>query len=385
MKIKRFICAFLSVSVLALSGCGQTEVKEVDMKTITLSSSQISDVNAKVDKELTDCNFSGSAAITLNTQSVYEKSFGFSNEKKDKKNTNATEYQISSVSSVFTAVAAAMLIDEGKLKKTDTLAVFFKSAASNAGLKDITVEDLLLKNVDFGDYTNSFISATDQLVKYNHLAKNENKKNYETIKNDISAFILNVSKYHRSETPASNYYLLGRIIEKASKTDYKEYVKKNIIDRLGLNHTDFVSQKKKLSGYDTNLGKWRYSDEYPIYSSFGYLYSAYGITSSASDLSKLFSAIINNKLTKINILREAKKSDSNYGYGLSVDGRNLAVKGETYLNSSYVFINPESLECSILLSNSVGKYGIKEVGKDLHGVINSKINGILLENAMGNK
>jgi hypothetical protein len=135
-----------------------------------------------------------------------------------------------------------------------------------------------------------------------------------------------------------------------------------------------------MTGYEPDTGKWRYTEEQPTINSFGYMYSSFGIISSPDDVAKFFSAIVNKTLTKTDIIKEAKKSASNFGYGLTVDGRNLHVEGRTYLHSAYVFINPESLECATLLSNTSGENDISTIGKDIHQVINSKINGILIEN-----
>lgn len=380
MRTKRIICAFLAVAMLALSGCSGGEVKEaVDLKTVTLTSKQISEVSAKADKELTNSRFSGGAVITLNKNTIFNQSYGYTDGSKKKKNTSTKQYQISSVTKVFTGAAVAMLIDDGKLKEDDTLAKFFKQAKSGK-LKSVTVGDLLSKKVDFGKYSTSFITTTDQLQKYNKLVRKNEKKADAQLKKDIVEFILNNGYGQTSELADSNYYLLGRIVEKASGVEFKKFVKERIIKKLGLKNTGFVSSKKNMTGYDLDNSIWRGTDEQPMINSYGFLYSSFGIISSPDDLCKVFTAIVNNKLTKTDIVSRAKKSNTNYNYGLSVDGRNLHAEGRTYIHSSYVFINPENYECAILLSNYTGDNDISEIGKEIHQVINSKINGILLEN-----
>lgn len=380
MKLKRILCAALAVSILALSGCSGSEEKQaVDISKVKLSALQISEVSSKTDKELTDHKFSGGAVITLNTNTVFEKSYGYTSEKKNKLNDSGTQYQISSVTKVFTGAAIAIMCDEGVIQKNDVLPKFFPTLKNNKEMKSITVEDLLLKKRDFGRYVDNFVTTTDQLQTYNKLVNKNEKLANSRLKQDITRLILNMGPNNSSNVGDSNYYLLGKIIEKATGKDYRDYIKEKIIKKLGLKNTSFASGKRPMTGYNNDMGKWRYTEEQPTLNSYGYLFSSFGITSSPKDVAKFFSALVNKTLTKTDIIREAKRSSTNFGYGMSVEGRNLHVEGRTYLHSSYVFVNPENLECATLLSNTTGKADISEIGKDIHRVINSKINGILLE------
>lgn len=377
MKLKRIICGLLAVSMLALTGCGEEKKEEFDVKTVKLTSAQVADVSSKTDKELEKSNFSGSAAITLNTNTVYNRSFGYADKSKKEKNSNKSEYQISSVTKVYTAAATAILIDEGKLKESDPLSKFFK--ISDSSVQKVTVKDLLFKKQDFGRYADSFITTNDQMEKYNKLVKKSVKKAETQLKKDITQFILNGGTGKTSVVGDSNYYLLGRVIEEASGMDYKDFIESRIVKKLGLKNTGFVSPKAKMTGYNVDTGQWRYTMEQPTMNSFGFMFSSFGIVSTAEDTAKFFAAIVNRTLTKTDIIREAKKTNTNFGYGFTIDGRNLHAEGRTYLHSSYVFINPENYECAVLLSNFTGNSDISTMGNDIHQVINSKINGILLE------
>lgn len=380
MKIKRFICAALAVAMLAASGCAQEEKEAFDVTQVKLTSAQANEVSTKTDKELTKNKFSGGAVITLNKNTVFDQNYGYTSEKKNKKNDSSTVYQISSVTKVFTGAAIAIMLDEGTLKKNDKISAYIPGAKDNKEIKDITIEELLLKKKDFGKYTDYFITTSDQLQKYNKMVNKNYKKADEQLKKDITEVILNIGTSQTSKVADSNYFLLGRIIEKASGKSYEDFITEKIIKKLALKNTGFISPKKKMTGYEPDTGKWRYTEEQPTINSFGYMYSSFGIISSPDDVAKFFSAIVNKTLTKTDIIKEAKKSSSNFGYGLTVDGRNLHVEGRTYLHSAYVFVNPESLECATLLSNTSGENDISTIGKDIHQVINSKINGILIEN-----
>ena len=224
MKIKRFICAALAVAMLAMSGCAQEEKEAFDVTQVKLTSAQANEVSTKTDKELTKNKFSGGAVITLNKNTVFDQNYGYTSEKKNKKNDSSTVYQISSVTKVFTGAAIAIMLDEGTLKKNDKISAYIPGAKDNKETKDITIEELLLKKKDFGKYTDYFITTSDQLQKYNKMVNKNYKKADEQLKKDITEVILNIGTSQTSKVADSNYFLLGRIIEKASGKSYEDFV-----------------------------------------------------------------------------------------------------------------------------------------------------------------
>src|SRR4051812_13450028 len=69
----------------------------------------------------------GSLTIAKDGEVLYTRSFGYSqiNATMKKPATSATKYRIASITKTFTAVMIFQLVEEGKLKLTDTLDKFF--------------------------------------------------------------------------------------------------------------------------------------------------------------------------------------------------------------------------------------------------------------------
>jgi CubicO group peptidase (beta-lactamase class C family) len=117
---------------------------------------------------------------------------------------------------VATATAIMKLIEEGRLRRNDTVASFFPSFASNEK-KKITVEDLLLH--------------TSGLIPDNALADYQNgvEKSWERICDlPLTAPIGTAFKY--SDV---NFIVLGKIVEKLSGQDLNSFSRKNIFPTSG--------------------------------------------------------------------------------------------------------------------------------------------------------
>ena len=127
MKLKfLFAAAFL----LALSSAGFSQ---------TLDKAKLDkffDVLSEKNKAM------GSLTISKNGNVLYSRAIGYSqiSEKEKKSSTVQTKYRIGSITKMFTATMIFQLVEEGKLKLTDTLDKFFPEIPN---AKKITVGNLL--------------------------------------------------------------------------------------------------------------------------------------------------------------------------------------------------------------------------------------------------
>ncbi len=372
--IKKFICAFLAlISLASFASC--SEQKTVDVKKITLGASQLEDVKDKIDSALDEADFSGGAFVSLNKNVIYDDYRGF--ESKDKKKTigSSTRYQFSSLTKNITGVATLQLADAKKLSLDDTLDNFFEVTPKRSYLKKTTVDQLLSFEVDLGNYA---VEIVNDQKSYKKLAETINSGG--DVKGLIREHILDHGTEGEKSDPNSNYYLLGLIIEKVSGESYKDYIQKNIFDRLKMTKTEVVSSKRPLSGYNVDKKEWRDENTTPLFNNYDFMFSSFGVTSVIGDMTRFFDAIIKNSLTKTNIIDEIEGFSTNYGYGFKHDGRNLFSIGGTSLHSSYAYINTETEELVVLCSNRTGNIKLTATGKAVYNAVNSKVNGILLDN-----
>jgi len=154
--------------------------------------------------------------------------------------------------------------------------------------------------------------------------------------------------------------LLGYIIEKVSKKNYKDYIKENILKPLNLSNTGFLSNKAtikdKALGYDTidnneNEYKKAIDTEGSLISSAGEIYST------VEDLYRWEEALYGGKIINKESLKEMFTSNSSdYGYGWFVyessKGNKIISHGGNLSGyTSYVKRNVDKKYLIIILSN----------------------------------
>jgi len=153
----------------------------------------------------------------------------------------------------------------------------------------------------------------------------------------------------------SGYFFMGLIIEKVSGLSYNDFLKKNIFDKVGMNHT-FVNageECERAIGYDDNWNK----NDYVIETADG------GIISCASDLYLWDKALIENlilsKKSKELMFEETKLVSGkiiNYGLGWDIKEDNSNIVSHTGWLASFGAYNQCDIENGqfiILLSNRI--------------------------------
>lgn len=380
MKLKRILAVLLSLIVFisVMAGCKNSNGGGLNVDSVRVSDTDLSEIEIKVNDALKESEFCGSAAITLNEQEIYKNSFGYADPIKKKKLNSNTRYSISFLAKNITGAAILMLEKRGKLKLDDTLDKYF-GAKGKTYLTDITVEQLLDGSVSFGSFQNEIYSDSSEYIKYKVLFDSKNSDKYcDKIRKMVLEHIFTHGTDERKVSTNSNFFLLGEIVAKASRTSYKNFVKKNIYDKLGMKNSGFVSTKCRFAGYDMNNKVWKRFAEYQSILNFGFTYSVNGLYSSVNDLSLFYRAIVNGTLDDIDYLKKIKFASSNIYCGFERDGNNITASGKIVAHCSYVHINMETNEVVTLLSNRVGKKDISNTGDELYTIISSKINGIIL-------
>lgn len=367
------------LSLSSLAGCSKSEKKEFNIDKITVSASDKSRIEVETDDTLKEKEFVGSAAITINEDDIYSKSFGYADAVKSKKFNDESLFSVGHLTQNITGAAVLILDKSGKLSLDDTLDKYFDSKYGD--LTSVTVEDLLSNRVNFGNYIYEISTTPAENKPLEKYVKSENPDKYSVKVNRlVLTHILKHGFSKRGNSAQSNYFLLGKIITKASGTSYRDYIKKSIFDKLGMKNSMFVSGKNKLAGYDMNNKVWRRFTENPALLNFGYAYSAFGMVSCSKDMSKFYKALVNGTLGGINYLKEIKLAPSNTYCGFTQDGNNITASARVLVHCDYVHINIQTKEVVLMMSNRVGKTDIKNTGDELYKILSSKINGIILAN-----
>src|SRR5687768_11937709 len=181
----------------------------------------------------------GSLAIAKDGKILYTRAIGYSHVNGTEKTPSAvtTKYRIGSITKMFTAVMVMQLVEEGKLKLTDTLDKFYPQIPNAA---KITIEQMLSHRSGIHSFTSDpdfptwLMNPKTQAELVEIIAKG--KPDFEP---DSKAAYSN-----------PNFVLLGFIVEKLDKRSYQDALKSRITSKIGLKDT-YIGGKTDVKNNET--------------------------------------------------------------------------------------------------------------------------------------
>lgn len=248
----------------------------------------------------------GSLTIAKDGNTLYTRSIGYSQISATEKKplTAATRYRVGSITKIFTAAMILQLVEEGKLKLTDTLDKFFPQI-TNA--KKITIAQILAHRGGIHDVfedPNLRPSKTTPITQSELLA---------IIAKGTPDFEPDAKHSYSN----SGYTLLGLILEKLTGKLYGEALKERITSKIGLKDTYTATGNVDVSKNESlcyrNLGgDWKQEPEtHP-----SLLLGTGSIVSTPGDLAKFIQALFDLKLMSEESLASMKTMRDGYGFGM---------------------------------------------------------------------
>ncbi|OJV17737.1 MAG: hypothetical protein BGO30_01630 [Bacteroidetes bacterium 41-46] len=185
-------------------------------------------------------NFSGSIIFAINDSIIFNKSYGFSDEKRQIRNSPNTIFPIASITKLFIKQAVLSLADNKKLSLKDSLSMYCQHI--NFG-DSITISDLL--------YHKSGIPDIHNLIPYFNQPDN--------LKDKISTkelFDL-INSYQKLEfRPGSqvsysnsNYLILAHVIEEITELPLDVYLRENIFSPYSMLHSGLFKYYSPENGH----------------------------------------------------------------------------------------------------------------------------------------
>ena len=258
---------FIAVIVVFIS-CNQTTKKETSTASFYDSSympavftdpnrlEKIKATFAVIDslykKYATDNHFPAiSFGIVVDGQLLYKNSYGYTDVEKKIPATSTSLFRIASMSKSFTCMAMLKLRDEGKLNLDDPAYLYIPELKNlkypTADAPVITIRHLMTHGAGFPE---------DNPWGDRQLADND-KDLMEFIGKQISFSNPPGIAYEYSNL---GFALQGKIISKVSGMRYQDYIKKNILEPLGMKTTTYefgdVASDKLAHGYRWLNEKW---------------------------------------------------------------------------------------------------------------------------------
>lgn len=284
---------FYSLIVITLLSCNENE--QYHRKLI---------VNEYLDRA-ESFGFSGSVHFQKGDTLLLDETKGYRDKELQQNNDEETLFYIASVAKSFTAAAIIKLEDQGKLSALDLIHKFFPNCPKNK--RHISVHQLLTHTSGIQSYG------------WNTNASDWNIMNKAESIDGI--FAQNLSNNNAFNYNNANYILLAAIIEKVSKISYQDYINKEFLKPLEMNHTFFgynsvLKLKERLSKHYVQDKAF---DNYLNYPKSWLRVGGGDIISNASDLNKwlrgLYNSEIISKEGKSKLFSIHKEVAPNFGYG----------------------------------------------------------------------
>jgi CubicO group peptidase (beta-lactamase class C family) len=294
-----------------------------------------------------------SVAVVRDGQVIKTAAYGLADLELGVPATPKTVFQIQSITKTFTAAAILLLVEEGKLSLTDSIAKLLEGTPDS--WKEITIRHLLSHTSGIKDFINEPTASLRLDVTE------------EEVLRALAGRPLNFSPGERYAYSNSNYHLLAMIIRKLTGQWYGDFLRERIFLPLGMKDSRPVSLSaiipNRASGYfwtDTGYRKGNFIAESIL------SYGGGGILSTAPDMALWAQAMMSGKLLKTEAIVQAwtparlnDGKDASYGLGWGI-GR---VEGHREINhggghatgfTSFLAIYPEDRLAVVVLLNRGG-------------------------------
>ena len=244
----------------------------------------------------------GTMVIAKEGNVLYTRAIGYSqiNGTEKKPLSAASRFRIGSVTKMFTAVMILQLVEEGKLKLSDTLDNFFPQVPN---ARKITIAHVLAHR--------SGLPSARPAAKTNTVTRDE-----------VLAIISRGTPEFEPDTKHaysnSGFFILGLIVEKLTGKSYDEALKERIAARIGLKDTyaatgDVDVNKNETLAYMHFGGDWKPVTE--THSSI--LFGGGQIVSTPHDSAKFIHALFDGKLISQATLNQMKAIRDGEGLGMT--------------------------------------------------------------------
>lgn len=276
-----------------------------------------------LDEVVTEFDAPGaSMAIQCGDGTLFSLSTGFADRENEIPLETDHYFRVGSATKTFTAKAALLLYQDGHFQLDDSVESLLPDLEEFSSLHGSGITVRMLMNhtsgladyvgVPYGDTYLFYMMIDDPLRAW---------RPEELVKVSVDYGLQSVpgEAFSYSNT---NYILLGLIIEKLSGKSYEAFVKKRLIDPLGLEHT-FVPESEAFSGdyahgyfeKDSDGKLYDYSAQSPTS-----VWSAGNIVSTVTDLLIWLESLIGGELLSEEIRDEQFDFEvaDGFGYGLGV-------------------------------------------------------------------
>jgi len=188
------------------------------------------------DLEIKD-EFSGVVLITRGKKELYSGAFGYASRAWRIRNTLNVRFDTASITKLFTTVGILQLIDR-QLLTFETGAVEVLGLEGTRISRDVNVFHLLTHTSGIGDDCEEEAGEI-----YEDLWKTKPNYSIRNTEDFLPQFVHKEPNFPPGQGCRycnCSFILLGLMIEKAAGMSYRDYVRKHILEKAGMTHSDFL-------------------------------------------------------------------------------------------------------------------------------------------------
>lgn len=242
-------------------------------------------LRAQLDKDAAAGHFSGTVLVAKNGKTIFSGAYGLADREKGIPNKLDTRFNIGSMNKMFTATVTLQLVQAGKLQLEDHVGKYLPDYPNKDIANKVTIHHLLTHTAGTGEIFGPQFAAR--------------RKEMRTLQDYVNVFGARPPLFEPgTQFRYSNYgmILMGVIIEKATGTNYYDYVRDHIYQPAGMERTASLAEDEDVSdraiGYTWLDGAWKPNTDTLPYRGT----SAGGGYSTVQDLVNFASALKAHKL-----------------------------------------------------------------------------------------
>jgi CubicO group peptidase (beta-lactamase class C family) len=198
----------------------------------------------QLDRLASSDEFSGVVLVAKGGKPIFSRAYGDANKERHVPNRLDTKFSLASMGKMFTAVAIAQLVEQGKLSYDDTVGKHLPDYPNKDVARKVTIHQLLTHTSGLGDFFNE--------------RWKERRASLRTVKDYLDLFAdkpLEFEPGTRWRYSNGGFVVLGAIIERVTGRDYYEYVAEHVFKPAGMARTGFFTPEESAddmaTGYTT--------------------------------------------------------------------------------------------------------------------------------------
>lgn len=258
--------------------------------------------------------FSGSVFVSRNGKTMLSKGYGMASHRFGIPNRPATKYRIGSLTKAFTAMAIWLLQEKGKVTADDSISRYVPEFTDE---REPTIRQLLTHTSGVRNFTSlPSYWAEDMRLPI-----------------ELDDLLQKIKRLKRKGKPGgqfsysnSGYLLLTKIIETVSGVKYQDFIRKEMLDPIGLSDTGVDNGRRIIRNLAEGHSIW----EEVIYSEFvdlSFPLGSYGMYSTAADLGKWGNHLLKHR-EKYKDLFTPDSHGAGFGWFMSRDSNRAGHQGD---------------------------------------------------------